>query len=293
VGHTTADISDVQRVHQLAARLQSLVDTGGLSVCWDDGPNFENSHSVAYESISDDQLGGIYAQGGITLASTAGKNVRASVEWNKVHGKDIRKFLKSQGYLQNRVTVQLDSHFLEDSEFRDRMLRFADCLAVDFDVSLLYVYDPLQSDGRYFGSLGLGVGLRDVYWLTVFGPQFVEIIGRETLLGCPAAETRELRPNMILVRIADTYPVTRPAPEESAWQDIRSCIGEPFFARTQLEQAPDAPGSGSLLNPFRLLKLARFLTGAKRQFDDDSIKAEVRPEFDWSNILIRDATGRL
>ena len=58
-----------------------------------------------------------------------------------------------------------------------------------------------------------------------------------------------------------------------------------------LEQKPDAPRSGSLLNPFRLFQLGRFLSGAKRQFDDESIKAEVCPSFHWSNILI-DGPGK-
>ena len=139
----------------------------------------------------------------------------------------------------------------------------------------------------YAGRSGLGIGLRDLYWITVFGSPFTKIIKHDRLLRCPAFEVESLAPDMIYMRVTEAFIDPRQPSVRGTYQAVRDCIGERFFAKTQLEARPKPPASGSLLNPLRLFQLKEFLSGAGRHFDDESIKADVCPSFDWSNILIR------
>ena len=190
--------------------------------------------------------------------------------------------------MQNQVSLQIAARSLDDPAFLRRYVDCAHRLARHFNVTLLYVYDPMESDARYFGRSGLGVGLRDLYWLTVFGAPYVRIVGYERLLECPAAAVEALTPEMISLRLTPAFPARNGAALRKASDRARAHIGEQYFAKTQLEKEPEPPGSGSLLNPFRLFRLGRFLSGAKRQFRDDAIRAESCPEFDWSNILLEE-----
>lgn len=289
VCHTTDDISSLGRVRELATGLMEVSGDTDLRVSWDEPPDFVKARTARYRSLRDAKLTEIYAQGGIVLSDLEAGMLRASIEWNKLRGLDAQSFLRTRGYVQNRIAVHANARLLDDPVSKARYLELAKRLAVGFNVSLLYVYDPSSWDARYAGKSGLSVGLRDLYWVTVFGASFVEIIGRDRLLACPAKEVEALTSEMIFLRVTDAFFDPKHPSVRESYETVRNCIGGRFFAKCHLERAPEVPSSGWLLNPRRLLQLRRFFAEAKQQFEDDSISADICPTFDWTNIFLDQA----
>ena len=128
-------------------------------------------------------------------------------------------------------------------------MAFAAAEAQGLEANLVYGYDRRVSDDRYRTAEGIGAGLRDVYWLNVYGPAFVELIGADRLLSAPA-ETRALDGHVLVV--APDEALTTPG----ATAPIRAHLGEEFFVPP----------------------------GEPKGFRDDT-GAERRPAFDWSGIL--------
>jgi hypothetical protein len=84
--------------------------------------------------------------------------------------------------------------------------------------------EPLNKSRTRF-MLALSTGqlqryLGDLYWATVFGPRYVDLIGRDRLLASPAYETRELEYGGVYVQVTKDMldPKRRPAEFDEARQ---------------------------------------------------------------------------
>lgn len=243
LGHTTADVSDPRHARGLADALRRLFDVDDLVVTWT--PRGGQTRTAPW---SEADVEAVYALGGINLSDPGGERFMATLDWNRVPPAERAGFLRNHGRRQNRLLLATD----RDRVDRERYLDFARGQALALRVNLLHAYSPRVSDDR-FGLAGLDAGLRDVYWLTVFGPAFVELIGAETLLSAPA-ETERLDGCVLVL-----------APEEAlesreAVAPIRSHIGERHFVPAE------APKRGLLRR-------------------GGPAEAEARPSFDWSGVL--------
>lgn len=248
VGHTTADASDPAHARRLAAGLLELYGLPDLRVTFLP-PKAREPVTRGWEELDAGELAEIYGRGGINLADPDGNLFVATLDWQRVPARERKSWEKNLGKRQNRLQLSTGKELLVDPAFRAGLVELAAAEALALDANLLYGYDRRVSDDRYRTAEGIGAGLRDVYWLNVYGPAFVELIGAERLLSAPA-ETRRLDGHVLLLAPDEALG------ERGATAAIRAHLGEEHFV------PPGEP------------KGFRDTTGARR-----------RPSFDWSGIV--------
>jgi hypothetical protein len=59
-----------------------------------------------------------------------------------------------------------------------------------------------------FLTKNLRLNIPDLCWLTIFGPPYIQLFGRDKLLSTPAAEVRELGDQSVLVKVTADIPDT-------------------------------------------------------------------------------------
>lgn len=248
VGQTTADLSDPAHARRLAAGLLELYGLDDLLVTWLP-PKARAPVSRSWEELDAGELADVYGRGGINLADPDGRLFLATLDWQRVTAKERKNWERNLGKRQNRLQLSTDKERLAAPGFRDALVDLAAREAVALEANLLYGYDRRVSDDRYRTAEGIGAGLRDVYWLNVYGPPFVDLIGAERLLSAPAV-TRSVDGHVLV--LAPDEALTTPG----ATAAIRAHLGEEFFVPP----------------------------GEPRGFRDDRGAAR-RPSFDWSGIL--------
>jgi hypothetical protein len=263
VGHTTADISDLRHPRALAAALQAAFEVDDLVVEWlPEGA--QRARTAAWSSLGEDELAAIYRRGAISL-SDAGGRFTGGLEWNKVPRREHESFVRNTGYRQNSLTLYADMPL--EAAPRERYLDLARAQSLALDVNYLYAYRHRLDDAQFRTAAGIGAGLRGVYWVNVFGPPFVELIGAERLLSAPA-QTERLGPGHVLLVV-----------EREEADAVAAHIGPEFFV-PKGEAAPVGSGSSGLLGAIGALRKSR------KGFHDEAAQAEKRPEFDFGAILV-------
>jgi hypothetical protein len=73
--------------------------------------------------------------------------------------------------------------------------------------------------------------LPDVYWLTVFGPPYIDFLGRERLLAAPVADVRELSADVIALQLTEDLAAALEDPDgfEHVREQVKRHLGEEAF----------------------------------------------------------------
>jgi hypothetical protein len=262
VGHTTRDIADPAHARRLAGDLRALFEVDELTVTWLP-PGGQTARTAAWSSLGDEEVEAIYARGAISLSDPADR-FSAGLDWNRVPRREHETFLRNTGYRQNRVTLYTDEP--RDPALRGRYLDFCRAQSLALEVNYLYAYQQRLDDARFYTAAGIGAGLRDVYWVNVFGPPFVELIGVEHLLSAPA-RTERLGAAHVLLEV-----------DRRDKDAVHAHIGKEFFAPAPAQ--PGQPGTVGLLGAVRMLRRQR------AAFHDEGAQAARTPQFDFSRILV-------
>lgn len=80
-------------------------------------------------------------------------------------------------------------------------------------------------------SVDLQLNLPDVYWLTVYGPPYIEIFGRDQLLAAPVYRVTELRTGHIMVQLTEDINDMIVDPEHFAFvrRRFKDHVGQDAF----------------------------------------------------------------
>lgn len=279
---TTADLRDLRFPRWLAASLGALFAQDDVLVTWVPAGGGD-ARATPWSALGEDEVAGIYALGGIALSDLQGREFEATIEWRRVPAATGRGSGRPP-LEQNTVTVRLDPARVRDDAFRAAYLRWCGAAAAEQPATYGAGYDQHVYRHRLDHVEGLGAGLRDVYWLNLFGKEFCELIGTERLLSAPAAHTERLPSGHVLVLADDA--VLDPPPHGDArepWPPTRALvepiaehIGREFFVRPRSE-----PGAPPVMG---LLRGLAFLRGKGSGFDDPGVMAERRPSFDYSGM---------
>jgi hypothetical protein len=148
--------------------------------------------------------------------------------------------------LHNQVVIVVNEPLVVNENFEGRLFGALKDLVLRLMPDFCYICDIGVSDYRYGkGRAGLSNGLRDLYWVNVFGPPFVELIGEDKLLELSSnCEIEKLAESEILVRLRGC-DVARDEVER-----IKSEIGQDYFI--QGIKTPDASVSSG--GPLSLVK---------------------------------------
>jgi len=64
--------------------------------------------------------------------------------------------------------------------------------------------------------------LPDVFWLQVFGPPYVDLIGKERMLSCPGFRVEEVAENKVLIQLTEN--ITDVEEHFGAFQELREAV---------------------------------------------------------------------
>lgn len=109
----------------------------------------------------------------------------------------------------------------------------------EYEAKVMGVFPSDSSTPGAWGAVGYDFGraLPGLFWLNFFGPRYVELIGRERLLGAPAVEAREVGSGVLIVTRSDPYEWGSEDARRSL-EDVLGHIGRQFFFS---KAEPDAP----------------------------------------------------
>jgi hypothetical protein len=100
----------------------------------------------------------------------------------------------------------------------------------EYDAKVMGVFPSDSSTPGAWGAVGYDFGraLPGLFWINFFGPRYVELIGRERLLGAPAVEAREVGRGVLVVTRSDPYEWGSEHARRSL-EDVLGHIGRQFF----------------------------------------------------------------
>lgn len=114
-------------------------------------------------------------------------------------------------------------------------------IATWLTVDLAYIYNPYdeeddgpKSDGSVYAmSLGVATmdlkrGIPDLAWRTYFGQVYIDLIGRERLLSCPAATVAEVDGGLLALTLTPSVGVSY-VEYEAARRDAKAHLGPDVF----------------------------------------------------------------
>lgn len=90
-------------------------------------------------------------------------------------------------------------------------------------------FEPLRTALSPGGTRPLQLGLKSIYWVNVFGPAYVDLIGRSVLESAPA-ELIESHPERVVLQATSEPPTDDTYPAFKRRRDaIRAHLGEVYF----------------------------------------------------------------
>ena len=207
-----------------------------------------------------------------------GADRRASME--DVPRADIERELESEGlvvhaagesgvqlYFERGETFSQVNLGFKDAAISspDDVIVFSEWLAVEAKCDLLFAGRPHRRASYQSTRGGLADGLRDMYWLTVFGEAFVKLLGADRIGRIPGANVRSLGANdhLLSVRLSDEVDC------DEECDRAREFIGVDYFVTEPDPARPVATG-----NPLRALW--HFFSMAR---SPDPVPARLVPDF--------------
>ncbi|MCP3997650.1 MAG: hypothetical protein GY722_21705 [bacterium] len=215
------------------------------------------------------------------ISPANGAQVALSVSWQKFNSRqEFEHFTAKAGLHQNSVSLTLTPESVFSPE--DCPLLIGTLVAVGELLSVNYMFAVdfrgCDFDYRFDTASGLGIGLKDVYLVNIFGAALVSLIGSDTLLQLPAEVVEEDRNSILVAPLRDfvTYDLTY---FEKKRAMVRDAIGAQFFSG---QMTAPASGAGCIFTlPYVLWK-------ESRRFRNERGGAESTPVFDWSGMWERE-----
>lgn len=101
---------------------------------------------------------------------------------------------------------------------------------LEYEAKVMGMFSSDSSTPGAWGAVGrdFGRALPGLFWLNFFGPRYVELIGRECLLGTPAVEAREVGRGVLIVTRSNPYEWSSEDVRRSL-EDVLGHIGHQFF----------------------------------------------------------------
>jgi len=276
--NTTIDISSYHYFQIFISELTRLFGLNRLRVL--DGLEPEESFTnktIPLENCSAVKLKEIYSQGGASLTDTKGVFC-AQISWHKNQGKDAHTFVKNMGYMQNKIIFIASAKAMMDKAFHRYFIHLCDWVTTTYSINYLCTYDLECDKLGYNTKLDIGAGLKNFYWLNIFGPPFIRILGKEKLSSSPVFEVRNVDKNHIRLLATPSFDMFKGLMRTELRSSVREHLGEAFFTKERPER-PKVAKEGCILAIFGMMLRDH------REFNDTSWHAENRPEFDFKEIL--------
>lgn len=234
--------------------------------------------------MSKQELQKIYAKGGIYFSDPDEAIWHSFINWHKYKISKREYLRRFDGLEQNTCELMTSSLFLENPFWKEMYIELSIKMAQLFKSNYLYCYALNTGFDHFFTSQsGLEIGLKDIYWLNIFGPPYIEMIGREKLLSCPAYEVREIEDKHILIQPLEQVAPAGDEQMRSQCNKIKDHIGRQFFVCPKIKPKYSVPNKSGIISFFDLIK---FFWAINRNFKDERNAATVRPKFNWSNIFV-------
>jgi hypothetical protein len=267
-GFTTRDLAPFERAGLLLSLIRDHLQFNEFEVVW--GIADGSERRVICKNIAAPLVLERWQTGAVSLEDVAG-HWQLRVEWSKSSAQMMRR---KYGFLrQNEFTLRLSTDCPFTQQFIDSPSPFVTALYDVAQCNYMVVRDPRSN------VFGIGAsatfGLVDLYWINAFGPPYVEMFGREKLLGLPSFSRQEMPDGGVLLQMTKT-PVD---PGSDDWRALREeavqFLGSDFFCQTAGQKRQG--GQFSLFNPLKLLgNVVR----------NSRTPSAQTPELDWTQIIV-------
>lgn len=178
---------------------------------------------------------------------------------------------------QSEINIVVeDSSLVEDATFMSKFSGLAKSLEELFQCNLTFCANQEDFNTIYNTKLGIGIGLLDVYWVTIFGAPFLEVLDLDVLSRLPVYRSEQLRSGAFLVQTTEHYHASLSRSGESVRSQIKEHIGEEFFVKNK---ASGQRRQGGEIGVWQIVKLIKRAKASRNQFNDISHAAKVRPKF--------------
>jgi len=176
----------------------------------------------------------------------------------------------SEGGPFNKISAAIDQELIGRSQFRSGYIALIKLLATvsNADLVFSYVAEAPGYDTSYGATpLSIGAGLRDVYWLNIYGREFANLIGRDKLLGLPDCTAEALDDGSIYVQISNE-PLCIHRKES-----VKEHIGLQYFVKNS-----HVPNTEAVVKT-GIVALVRHLLTVSGKSSGDTAQAEKTPIF--------------
>ncbi len=277
-GQTTANIRSLEFVDYFVDELKILFPSEEIFVEWTK-PRSSRLLRAQYVSLSQEDKKQLVDGGVLGFSDSSGTRFLAGYQTYRISAHEWPGFVQTRGYVQNEITISVASSSLSLDSFRENFAAIAKRLAVKAAINFLRIGGAMGYPKISSTRLGLGAGLPGVYWVNVYGPPFVRIIGVTKLTASRAFDVQEIGPEIVYIRVSREFSGPLEESSSEIYDALRAHIGKEYFINPPPPRAsPQGHGAVSLL---------RFLWQARAEHRDDAINAQIRPEFDWTQIIVQ------
>ena len=219
----------------------------------------------------------VYASGGL-LGRALDEAIQFRIRWRRFRSeREFSQYVRRNGYIQNSLFLEVGMSVFDDP-FAERLLTAVKRFCQLMRANLLYGFAQSGSlyNVSYDFELGAGVGLRDIYPINFFGRSYVDLVGKYRLEELPADVVSEVGDGLLVLPCRDYW---RADPDRllDKRRAIKDEIGSEYFSTGgERKGGVEVGWIGGLVTA---------LWRERRRFSDESVLAEKRPEFDWSELI--------
>lgn len=270
--HTTSDISKGESILRLVDCIERVLEFKILDV-----RKILGVSERVFGYRNSDRVNNDYGFEHLRFGISGEPIPRVSIRVTRLTGSKAKSFLKSNGLVQNDVRISFTEEEFSEEVLRRKVIDLAIELASIIGSSFCYLADSRYDIMSYDSKSGLEVGLKDAYWLMMFGEEYQAMPKFEKLLNIEFGNASVLDSGHWLVRATSISKV----PDGESWTqmkyDLKSEIGLSYFCDLEKVQRQES----GVFSPWAALKVA---FSNSREFVNEPHKSKITPRFDYSML---------
>jgi hypothetical protein len=268
-GFTSREISDVQKVLRFLDAVRRLTGVSELrSGVFVDDSGGETMGDVI-SSLSEEEIAGRLDEDAFSFC------VSRAIVGGYLSNKERSSPGRDVDVRQSEIEVALfEQEWREDVDTCDAVWRVCVDAAESFRCNLLFVGHRGAFEMRYSTRRQIGVGLLDMYWITILGEPFLRVMDRSKLQDLPVYRLQWISGSMVALQSHSTFAASVTASGKADREKLKNAIGRDYFA-----EPPRALSSFGEVGVWSIGKLLSMWRREQDSYSDLSGIAKIPPRF--------------
>jgi hypothetical protein len=180
------------------------------------------------------------------------------------------------GVPQLEVGLTLPSNYGSDPNLAISVREFCQALARHAKCNLVFCADSEHFDVQFDTALHIGIGLLDVYWITVYGPAYMRLMDTRKFSSIDAHFVSCEADGYGIIQLCETLEKVLEPAGETIRHAVRDSLGNQFFAKPRC--GPNR-ARGTEASAWQFWKVISLFRKQNDAFKDTSRRADVVPDF--------------